>query len=166
MFYEFLMYFIVLWISYVFYCFMISAVWDLHLDQYQAEVMIYKAKRGQNSWFTGQNENCHLFCTQNEKKFTFWVDLWSQKVMWLRNRRSDCRKLGVKISARLQRKKVMKRRSWKRGGFECAVKFVMGGPLRPPPPPVQLAGMPFFRLLSEFRLFPTFRLFFLLFFCM
>ena len=28
------MYFIVLWISYVFYCFMISAVWDPHLDQY------------------------------------------------------------------------------------------------------------------------------------
>ena len=50
-----IMYFIVLWISYVFYCFMISAVWDLHLDQYQAELMIYRAKRGQNCWFTGQN---------------------------------------------------------------------------------------------------------------
>ena len=48
------MYFIVIWISYVFhcffiylfYCFMISAVWDLHLDQYQAKLMIYKAKKG------------------------------------------------------------------------------------------------------------------------
>ena len=33
---------------YAFYCFMISAVRDLHLDQYQVELMIYKAKRGQN----------------------------------------------------------------------------------------------------------------------
>ena len=71
-----------------------------------------------SSWITKQKEDkitdlqakmknslCHLFCPQNEKILTFWVDLWSQKVAWLRNGRSDFRKLGVKISARLQRKK-------------------------------------------------------------
>ena len=36
-----------------------------------------------------KNSLCHLFCTQNEKILTFRVDLWSQKVMWLRNGRSD-----------------------------------------------------------------------------
>ena len=109
---------------------MISAVWDPLLDQYQAELIIYKAKEDKITDIQAKMKNslCHLFCTQNEKILTFWVDLWSQKVMWLRNGRSDFRKLGVKISARLQRK-GMKQRGWKRGGFACAAKFV---------PPVQL----------------------------
>ena len=146
LFYEFLMYFIVLWISYVFYCFfnfyvfycfMISAVWDLHLDQYQAELMIYKAKRGQNYWFTGQNEKFTLpFVLYTKWKIlTFRVDLWSQKVMWLRNGRSDFRKLGVKISARLQRKK-----SWSDVAESAAVLRVRHPP-PPPSPPVQLGLM-------------------------
>ena len=46
----------------------------------------------------------------------FRVDLWSQKVMWLHNGRSDFRKLGVKISARLQRKK-----SWSGAAESMAV---------------------------------------------
>ena len=133
---------VALWISHVFYCFMISAVWDLHLDQYQAELMIYKAKRGQNYWFTGQNEKFTLPFVLYAKWIilTFRVDLWLQKVMWLRNGRYDFRKLGVKISARLQRKK-----SWS-GAAESAVLLrawqnlsrgasEVPPPRRPPPPP-------------------------------
>ena len=70
-----------------------------------------------------KNSLCHLFCTQNEKILTFWVDPWSQKVTWLRNGSSDFRKLGVKISARLL-KKGMNRRGWKCSGFVCVAKFV------------------------------------------
>ena len=55
---------------------MISAVWDLHLDQYQAELMIYKITDLQAKM---KNSLCHLFCTQNEKILTFWVDLWVAK---------------------------------------------------------------------------------------
>ena len=112
------MYFIVFNL-YVFYCFMISAVWDLHLDQYQAELMIYRAKRGTKLLIYRPKCKIHFaicFCTQNEKILTFRVDLWSQKVTWLRNGRSDFRKLGVKISARLQRKK-----SWSGAAESAAV---------------------------------------------
>ena len=46
-FFSFFMYFIVLW-------FLLFEIF-MHVDQYQAKLMIYKAKRGQNYWFTGQN---------------------------------------------------------------------------------------------------------------
>ena len=75
---------------YVFYCFMISAVWDLHLDQYQAELMIYtKQKEDKITDLQAKIKNslCHLFCTQH---------LWSQKVTLLSNGRSDFHKLGVR----------------------------------------------------------------------
>ena len=69
--------------------------------------------------------------------FTFWVDLWSQKVTWLRNGRSDFRKLGVKICARLQRKK-----SWSGAAESAAVlRFCVVSEAPPPPPPVQLGLM-------------------------
>ena len=82
-----------------------------------------------------RNSLCHLFCTQHENNLTFRVDLWSQKVMWLRNGRSDFRKLGVKICVRLQRKK-----SWSGVAESAAVlrarqNLSRGGPPRPPPPP-------------------------------
>ena len=78
-----------------------------------------------------------MFCTQNGKNLTFRVDLWSQKVMWLCNAKSDFCKLGVKTYVRLQRKK-----SWSGAagsgaaesavhGLACAAKFVKGGPPRP-----------------------------------
>ena len=79
---------------------------------------------------------CHWFCTQNGKNLTFRVDLWSQKVTWLRNGWSDFRKFGVKISARLQRKN-----SWNRAARGAAVwrtqQNLSRGGLRGPPP-VQL----------------------------
>ena len=60
-------------------------------------------------------------------------DLWSQKVTWLCNGMSDFRKLGIKISVRLQRKK-----SW--SGVAKSVAVLRGrqnlsrGGLDPPPP--------------------------------
>ena len=74
---------------------MISAVWDLHLDQYQAELMIYtKQKEDKITDLQAKKKNslCHLFCTQNKKNLTFRVDIWSQKVMWLHKAKSDFRK--------------------------------------------------------------------------
>ena len=126
LFYEFLMYFIV-FNFYVFYCFMISAVWDLHLDQYQAELMIYKAKRGQTDWFIGQNEKLTfklpfvLYTKWKKSHFLGWPLVAKGHVTpW---REVDFRKLGVKISARLQRKKSLS------GVAEITVV------LRAPPPP-------------------------------
>ena len=135
-----IMYFIVLWISYAFYCFLIVYIILLFYDFH-----CWRSSFGSiSSWIHDQKEDkitdlqakirnslCHLFCTQNEKNLTFLFHLWLQKVMWLRNGRSDFRKLGVKICIRLQRKK-----SWS-GGAESTAKFVEGGPPTPPPP-VQL----------------------------
>ena len=52
---------------------MISAVWDLDLDQYQDELMIYKQTEDKITDLQAKMKNslCHLFCTQNEKKSHF-----------------------------------------------------------------------------------------------
>ena len=131
------MYFIVSWMSHVFYCFlflcilffMISTVWDLHLDQYQAELMIYKAKRGQSYWFTGQNEKFTLPFVL----YTKWEEKQSNFFGWplVANLVSNIRKTS--------KKKVTKRRDWQRGGLACAAKFVEGG--SKPPPPVESGGL-------------------------
>ena len=83
-----------------------------------------------------------LFLKNFFKNLTLRVDPWSQKVMWLRNGRSDICKLGVKICARLKKKSheaarlktwricVRGKTCWRGGG---------GGP----PPPVQLGLMQF-----------------------
>ena len=88
-----------------------------------------------NSCYTKQKEDkvTDLFWYTKWKNLTFRVDLWSQKVMWLRNGRSDFRKLSVKICVRLQKKE-----SWS-GAPESAAKFVGGGgdSEPPPPPPTQ-----------------------------
>ena len=88
-----IMYFIILWISYVvyclivFYCFIISAVWDLHVDQFFClNELNMKPRENKLTDFQTklQTTLCHFFCTQNEQLF-FWVDLRLQKVMWLLN---------------------------------------------------------------------------------
>ena len=138
------MYSIVSWISYVLYCFWFLCIllffWffclgtlfrsilclkKLFTKPKQENIMIYSPK-----W---EISLCHWFCTQNRKNLTFRVDLWSQKVMWLRNGWADFCKLGVKICARLQRKN-----SWNRAARGAAVwrtrrNLSRGGPPRPPP---------------------------------
>ena len=100
LFYEFLMYFIV----FKFLC--ILLFYDIcclrsSFGSISSWINDTKQKEDKNTDLQAKIKNslCHLFCI-----LTFWVDLWSQKVTWLRNGRSDFRKLGVKISARLQRK--------------------------------------------------------------
>ena len=70
-----------------------------------------------------KNSLCHLFCTQNEKTLTFWVDLWSQKVTRLRNGR--CQNIR-----KTSKKKVMKRRGWKRAVLRVRQNLSRRGPLR------------------------------------
>ena len=134
------MYFIVLWISYVFYyflfyvlyCFLISAVWDLHLDQYQAELMIYKAKRGQNYWFTGQNEIVTL-------PFVLYIKM--KNYHFLGHKRSRLLN-GGPIFANLvpkypqDYKGKSDKAAWLKARRFCVRnKICLGGPPSPPPPP-------------------------------
>ena len=127
------MYFIV-FNFYVFYCFMIFAVSDLHLDQYWDWINDIQSKKRGKLLIYRPKYRIHFpicFVHKMGKNLTFWVDLWSQKVTWLRNGRSDFRK----ISVGLQRKESLKRRGWKRGGFACAERKCRGGASEPPPPP-------------------------------
>ena len=69
-----------------------------------------------------------------KKNLTFWVDLWSQKVMWLHNGMSDFSQTWCQNICKTSPKKILKRR-----GLACAAKFVEEGLWGPPPPfPVQL----------------------------
>ena len=148
------MYFIVLWISYVFYCFLIClyfiVLWFLLF-----EIFIWINIK-LNSWYTKQkedkisdlqakirNSHCHLFCTQNEKKshFSGWSLVTKGHVTPQREVRFS--QTWCQNMRKTSKKKVMKRRGWKRGGFPCAAKFVWGGLWGPPPPPVQLGLMLF-----------------------
>ena len=141
----FLYVFYCLWISYVFYCFMISAIWDLHLDQYQAELMIYKAKRGQNYWYSPKWKIHFAICFVHKiKKFSLFRLTFDRKRSRDCNGRSDFCILGVKISARLQRKK-----SW--SGVAESVSVLrarqnlsrgLWGPPPPPPSAVRVKEIP------------------------
>ena len=75
-----------------------------------------------------------MFCIQNKKKFSFWVDLWSQKVC---DPVTEClifRKRGVKISVRLQEKS--QEVAWLQAlQFSVRDKNLSRGALRAPPSP-------------------------------
>ena len=65
------------------------------------------------------------------KNLTFRVDLWSQKVMWLRNGRSDFRKVGVNYPQDFKEKshEAAWLKAWR---FCVCCKIRLGGPPRPP----------------------------------
>ena len=147
------MHFIVLWISYysivfnlyVFYCFMIFAVSDLHLDQYSERINDKQSKKsGKLLIYRPPPQKKKkiiilpfvLYTKWRKQNLTFRVDLLSQKFMWLRNGRSDFCKLGVKISVRL---KKTKKQTWSGAAESAAVlrgrQIFSRGCLRAPPPP-------------------------------
>ena len=137
------MYFIVFWFKKnVFYCFLCIVLFY--------DFCCFRSSFGSvlrlNKWYTKQkewkitdlqakikNSLCHLFCTQNEKNLTFRVDLWSQKVMWLRNGKSDFANLVSKYPQDFKENTHEVARL-KARWFCVRGKICRGGPPRPPPP--------------------------------
>ena len=138
------LYFIVLWISYVFYCFYFLCI-SLFLWFFFCNVILIRnCANGQKDRINTvlvhfkKISNFHVFCTQTYAKCIFLgkfcADMRVQNVMWPRDRWSDFRKLGTKRCVRLERKK-----SWKGVSRSAAVArqsriSYRGGQIDPPPP--------------------------------
>ena len=138
------MYFIVSWISYVFgcflfyvfYCCLISAVWDLHLESISSWINDIQSKKRTKLLIYRPKWKIHFaICFVHKmKKISLFGLTFGRKGSCdsVLNGRSDFRKLGVKLSARLQRKK-----SWSGAAKSAAVLRVRqnlsrGGLLGPP----------------------------------
>ena len=141
------MYFIVLWISsvfycffyfYVFYCFMISAVWDLDLDQYQADLMIHVQSKKRTNWLIYRPKwkiHFAICFVHKMKKFSLFGLTFGRK-------RSRDSVTGGPIFANLVSKypqdfkeKSHEAARLKARRFCVRGKICLGGGLRGPPPP-------------------------------
>ena len=138
--YEFIMYFIVLncyafydlWflLFEIFIWINIKFEWMIIYKEKEETLLMYKQKKKKKSV-------CYCFVHNMKKNLTFQVDLWLQKVMWLRNGMSDFRKLSVKISVRLKKKSWSGAAGTRRFSVRCEI-YRGGGALSPPTHPVQL----------------------------
>ena len=141
------MHFIVLWIPYLFFLLLcILLFYDFcclrssfgSISSWINDIFI-KQKEDKITDLQSKIHFAICFVHKMKKISLLGVEVWLQKVMWLRQVRSDFHKRGVKVSARLQRKK-----SWSGAAESAAVVWawqnVSGGgdPTSPPPHAIRI----------------------------